>query len=84
MSSLSQYRVWRPPHQGKTVNGRSLDTGHSTAEITHAAKCELAEKTLRLFGSLRLRVTGFSMIPSVLAWRSPIDSPAGDGANLSG
>jgi len=65
MSSLSQYRVWRPPHQGKTVNGCSLHAGHSRAEITHAAKCELAEKTLRRFGSLRLRVTGFSMIPSV-------------------
>jgi hypothetical protein len=65
MSSLSQYRVWRPPHQRKTVNGRSLHGGHSTAEVAHAAKCELAEQTLRLFGSLRLRVTGFSMIPSV-------------------
>jgi signal peptidase I len=47
------------------VNGRSLHGGHSRAEIAHAAKCELAEETLRLFGSLRLRVTGFSMIPSV-------------------
>jgi signal peptidase I len=65
VASLSQYGVWRPPHQGKTVNGRSLHGGHSTAEIAHAAKCELAQKTLRRFGSLRLRVTGFSMLPSV-------------------
>src|SRR5258707_13737910 len=33
--------------------------------MAHAAKCELAEKTLRRFGSLRLRVTGLSMLPSV-------------------
>jgi signal peptidase I len=65
VASLSQYGVWRPLHQGKTVNGRSLHGGHSTAEIAHAAKCELAEKTLRRFGTLRLRVTGFSMLPSV-------------------
>jgi signal peptidase I len=65
VASLSQYGVWRTPHQGKTVNVRSLYGCHSTAEIAHAAKCELAEKTLRRFGSLRLRVTGFSMLPSV-------------------
>lgn len=47
------------------MNVRSLYGCHSTAEIAHAAKCELAEKTLRRFGSLRLRVTGFSMLPSV-------------------
>jgi signal peptidase I len=65
VASLSQYGAWRPPHQGKAVNRRSLHGGHSAAEIAHAAKCELAEKTLRRFGSLRLRVTGFSMLPSV-------------------
>jgi signal peptidase I len=65
VASLFEYGAWRPPHQGKTVNGRSLHGGHSADEIAHAAKCELAEKTLRRFGSLRLRVTGFSMLPSV-------------------
>jgi len=65
MSLLFSNMVRRPPLQGETVNGRSLHGGHSTAEIAHAAKCELAEKTLRRFGSLRLRVTGFSMLPSV-------------------
>jgi signal peptidase I len=47
------------------VRGRSIPPDHAAPEIVHAAKCELAEKTLRLFGSLRLRVTGFSMLPSV-------------------
>jgi signal peptidase len=65
VASLSQYGVRRPPLQGKTMNARSLHADHSTAEIVHAAKCELAEKALRRFGSLRLRVTGLSMIPAV-------------------
>ena len=53
-------------HHGESVNEHCMPPGgQSPAEIAHAAKCELAEKTLRLFGSLRLRVTGFSMLPSV-------------------
>jgi Peptidase S24-like len=47
------------------VRGRSIPPDAATLEMAHAAKCELAQKTLRLFGSLRLRVTGFSMLPSV-------------------
>lgn len=38
---------------------------HATLDIAHAAKCQLAEKVLRSFGSLRLQVTGFSMLPAV-------------------
>jgi signal peptidase I len=32
----------------------------------HAVKCELAEEALRGSGSLRLKVTGWSMLPAVL------------------
>lgn len=31
----------------------------------HAQKCELVDEVLRAFGTVRLRVTGFSMLPSV-------------------
>ena len=31
----------------------------------HALKCEIAAETLRSFGSLRLRVTGHSMLPAI-------------------
>jgi hypothetical protein len=31
----------------------------------HARKCELVDEVLRLFGAVQLRVTGFSMLPSV-------------------
>lgn len=31
----------------------------------HALKCELASEVLRLSGQLRLRVTGWSMLPSI-------------------
>ncbi len=47
------------------MRGHSIPPDPATLEMAHAAKCELAEKTLRLFGSLRLRVTGLSMLPSV-------------------
>jgi hypothetical protein len=33
--------------------------------VAHALKCELVDEVLRLFGVVRLRVTGFSMLPSV-------------------
>jgi len=62
----SFHGIWPRTHQGKSAIEHSvLHGGQSPAEIAHATKCELAEKTLRLFGSLRLRVTGFSMLPSV-------------------
>lgn len=32
----------------------------------HAVKCELAAEVLRTSGSLRLRVTGWSMLPAIL------------------
>ena len=65
MASLFEHSVSRTNHEGASVKGRSVPRAHASAEILHAAKCHLAEKTLRLFGSLRLRVTGFSMLPSV-------------------
>ena len=65
MASLFEHSVSRPHHEGASVRGRSIPPDPATLEMAHAAKCELAEKTLRLFGSLRLRVTGLSMLPSV-------------------
>ena len=65
VASLFEFSVLKPHHERASVRGRSLPSDHAALEIAHAAKCELAEKTLRLFGSLHLRVTGFSMLPSV-------------------
>jgi len=54
--------------------GRSCIVTSSTLRITdsessegasHAAKCELAAEVVRSFGTLRFRVTGCSMLPSV-------------------
>jgi hypothetical protein len=39
--------------------------GSSTLETTNATKCDLAAQILRSFGTLRLRVTGSSMLPSL-------------------
>jgi hypothetical protein len=36
------------------------------ADEAHALKCELAGEVLRSFGTLRLQVTGCSMLPSVM------------------
>jgi signal peptidase I len=36
-----------------------------SGDCAHALKCELAEQVLRSFGTLRLEVTGLSMLPSV-------------------
>jgi|SRR5271154_152762 len=38
--------------------------GRSAAEL-HALKCELADEVLRSSGRLRLRVTGWSMLPAI-------------------
>jgi len=35
------------------------------ALTTHALKCDLAADVIRGFGTLRLRVNGFSMLPSI-------------------
>src|SRR5207244_10145862 len=35
------------------------------ATATHELKCDLAADVIRRFGILRLRVTGFSMLPSI-------------------
>jgi hypothetical protein len=37
----------------------------ATLQTTNAAKCDLAGQVLRSFGTLRLRVTGSSMLPSL-------------------
>jgi signal peptidase I len=47
------------------MSERSASLNQFRLETTHTAKCELAERILRSFGELRLRVAGFSMIPSV-------------------
>src|SRR5258707_8262864 len=65
VASLFEHSVSRQHHEGASVRGHSIHPDPASLEMAHAAKCELAEKTLRLFGSLRLRVTGFSMLPSV-------------------
>lgn len=39
-------------------------TSQSLSEV-HALKCELAEEVLRSSGRLRLKVTGWSMLPSI-------------------
>jgi signal peptidase I len=46
-------------------HSHSVPSDHPTLEAAHSVKCELAEKILRSFGSLRLQVRGFSMLPSV-------------------
>jgi hypothetical protein len=33
--------------------------------VAHSRKCELVDEVLRSFGTVRLRVTGYSMLPSV-------------------
>ncbi len=52
MASLFEHSVSRPHHEGASVRGRSIPPDPATLEMAHAAKCELAEKTLRLFGSM--------------------------------
>ncbi len=37
----------------------------SSLNAAHALKCELAGEVLRLSGSLRLKVTGWSMLPTI-------------------
>ena len=34
-------------------------------DLTHSLKCELASESLRLSGSLRLKVRGWSMLPTI-------------------
>jgi len=84
MSILSPNMAFGDHRSGQGCERALPAGGHSTAEIAHAAKCELAEKTLRRFGQLRCEVTGFSMLPSVWPGDLLLISPAGDGANLSG
>lgn len=42
----------------------TFSNAHWTS-VTHARKCELATEVLRLFDTVRLRVTGWSMLPSI-------------------
>jgi signal peptidase I len=58
------------PLQPQTIlelgtDARPLLIDAASLESAHAAKCELAQEVLRSFGSLRLQVMGFSMLPSV-------------------
>lgn len=42
-----------------------MTSGFDLLDDVHALKCELAGEVLRSCGSLRLRVTGWSMLPAV-------------------
>jgi len=35
------------------------------SDLTHSLKCELASESLRLSGNLRLKVSGWSMLPTI-------------------
>jgi hypothetical protein len=58
-------RDLKVPQQGAGIHVSRMSVDHNRLESVHAAKCGLAAKALRSFGSLRLQVTGLSMIPSV-------------------
>ena len=45
------------------------------ATATHALKCDLAADVIRRFGTLRLRVNGYSMLPSI--WPGDVVSVSG-------
>lgn len=49
--------------------------GRSPAEL-HALKCELAGEVLRSSGRLRLRVTGWSMLPAIFPGDTLVIEPA--------
>jgi len=49
--------------------------GRTSAEL-HAVKCELAGEVLRASGRLRLRVTGWSMVPTILPGDTLLIEPA--------
>lgn len=49
--------------------------GRSAAEL-HALKCELAGEVLRSSGRLRLRVTGWSMLPAIFPGDTLVIEPA--------
>ena len=49
--------------------------GRSSAEV-HALKCELAGEVLTSSGSLRLRVTGWSMLPAIFPGDTLVIEPA--------
>jgi signal peptidase I len=42
-----------------------VNSSTASFEVGHALKCELASEVLRSSGKLRLRVTGWSMLPAV-------------------
>lgn len=42
-----------------------MSSGHHCSDHAHAVKCELAGAILRSCGTLRLQVTGWSMLPAV-------------------
>ena len=63
MSCCVDRSVLRGPVTDSNVPSRQFED--ATLETTNAAKCNLAGQVLRSFGTLRLRVTGSSMIPSL-------------------
>jgi hypothetical protein len=49
------------PARGK----RFMTVSEHGQDLAHALKCDLASETLRTSGRLRLRVTGWSMLPTI-------------------
>lgn len=52
-------------HVSERPGAGCLERAGARHHLRHSAKCELAGETLRLFGTLRLRVNGLSMLPSI-------------------
>jgi hypothetical protein len=51
---------------------------HAALDATHASKCELAAEVLRSTGKLRLQVTGWSMLPTVIPGETLVVESFGD------
>ena len=52
---------------------------HAALDAMHASKCELAGEVLRSTGKLRLQVTGWSMLPTVMPGETLVVESFGDG-----
>lgn len=63
MSCSVDSSALRDPITDSSVPAKQFEA--VTLETTNAAKCDLAGQVLHSFGTLRLRVTGSSMIPSL-------------------
>src|SRR5437667_10972164 len=71
-------RRWRCPAARSTTRRRSANSTRKSPEAvlvevsaSHELKCDLAADVIRRFGTLRLRVNGFSMLLSI--WPGDIE-----------